>query len=104
MDLGSCCICGTLENVRQIRCLDGRCPILGRGWGCVACGLEPHGAVAVLCHDCARKYDSGKAKLRYFCTGHPARDGRTAYAWLGGTWKHTLASHGGTDPGDGKDE
>ncbi len=99
MNLGKCCICETEENVTQIRCLDGRSPILGRGWGCALCNLGPHGACAVLCAPCAGRYDAGAAKLRWICTGHPQHDGRTPAFMMEGAYQHNMAQHVAADGG-----
>ncbi len=75
-DLGPCCICGQVDpTVRTIILLPRKGPMPGRGWGCVACGLPPDGAVAVICDKCAALPDPS-ASLRFACRGHPGTDGR----------------------------
>lgn len=93
MNLGTCCVCRGTDNVRHIRNLNGRCPILGRGWGCPACNLPPHGAVAVVCAACDSQLEAGVAALVEFCTGHPTRDGRTPIGDLQGSYDHDQSKH-----------
>lgn len=93
INLGSCCYCGTIDGVRVILNLNGRAPILGRGWGCMVCDLAPLGAVAVLCDNCAALVERGVATPRFICTGHPARDGRTPIARMQGSYRHDLRKH-----------
>jgi hypothetical protein len=52
--LGACCNCGREDDtVRNIVCVNRRSPEPGFGcWGCLVCGLEQAGAVAVLCEQC----------------------------------------------------
>lgn len=92
-DLGECCICNGREGVHHLVDLDARCPIIGRGWGCRVCGLETHGAVAVLCRPCLDLYERGAAALRFACRGIPWVDGRVPFYSLTGTWRHDLAKH-----------
>lgn len=74
LDLGPCCACGQPgPTVRNIMMLQRLCPVPGRGWGCVVCGLPPNYATAVVCDACLE--DS--CLIRWVCTGYPAKDGRT---------------------------
>lgn len=92
-NLGTCCICGTADDVRVVLMLNKKCPTPGRGWGCLVCGLPEDGAVAVLCSDCEGAYAIGAKQLAQVCTGHPARDGRTGIHAVGGTHEHDVALH-----------
>lgn len=93
IDLGACCYCGTVVGVVVIVNMDGRCPILGRGWGCLVCELPPHGAVAVLCDPCAARMERGEVTPRMICTGYPSRDGRTAVEAMQGSYRHDTGKH-----------
>lgn len=93
IDLGACCYCGTVVGVVVLVNMDGRCPILGRGWGCVVCELPPHGAVAVLCDGCAARMERGVISPRMICTGYPARDGRTPVGLMQGSYRHDVRKH-----------
>jgi hypothetical protein len=76
IDLGPCCACDTTDpaaGIYNIMLLDRLCPMPGRGWGCVQCGLPANYASAVLCNACLE----AKAEIRFVCTGYPAKDGRT---------------------------
>lgn len=49
VSLGPCCACGHEgPEVRNIMMLNRLCPIPGRGWGCVQCGIPMDYATAVL--------------------------------------------------------
>lgn len=93
MPLGTCCCCGGSDGVRHILNLNGRAPIMGRGWGCAICKLPPHGAVAVVCDVCYPDVCEGKKLLRWFLTGHPTRDGRTPIGELVPGFDHDLSAH-----------
>ena len=56
MDLGSCCICGEHDYTFPTIIMLGfkGPPGCKSGWGCVVCGLEQVGAVAVLCNECVK--------------------------------------------------
>lgn len=91
--LGACCMCDAFDNVRKIVDVDGRCPIMGRGWGCTLCDLPPHGAVAVLCLNCFDLYMAGERKLLLICTGLPWTDGRTPIGEMQGSYRHDPLKH-----------
>lgn len=94
MKLGTCCICGTRNKVRNVVMLKGRCPTPGRGWGCIVCGLPADGAIAVLCDKCQDDLQDGKAQIKWICTGYPAQDGRTPLAeMLQVPFDHDLTKH-----------
>lgn len=38
-NVGPCCACEGIENVRHFLMLPHKAPIPGRGWGCAVCGL-----------------------------------------------------------------
>jgi hypothetical protein len=87
--LGPCCNCGRPGRVGTIAMLDRRSPTPGRGWGCVVCNLPSDGAIAVLCDDCLDVWPP-----KFVCTGYPAVDGRTPYAWLSPeTFEHDRSKH-----------
>ena len=68
MGLATCCSCGkTGIDVNNILILNFEGPVPGHGWGCVECGLEPNGAVAIQCNECFDK----KAKLLNVFNGFP---------------------------------
>jgi len=92
-NLGTCCVCGGGDNVVNVLCLAGRCPILGRGWGCQTCGLDPHGAVAVVCNACRPELVAGTKKLAFICTGIPGRDGRTSAGEMMAGFDHDYSKH-----------
>lgn len=101
-DLGPCCICEKEgPDVRNIVMMPFKAPIPGRGWGCFICGLPPDGASIVLCDECLESYDDyGRDKLKYICTGYPAKDGRTPYEGFPQVhFDHIFASHD-SDEGD----
>lgn len=103
-DLGTCCVCANRRLVRTIVMLNGRCPIPGRGWGCLVCNLPADGALAVVCDYCADDYFDGFAALRWFCTGHPGPDGRTEIRELRGIFRHEPHNHPGElFPPEGED-
>jgi hypothetical protein len=74
--LGSCCICGADQQVRNIMMLDVKNQVPGHGWGCLICNLPADGASAVLCDRCLELFQEGKAKIKYACRGYPAIEGR----------------------------
>ena len=53
-DYGSCCICESQTDVRDIIQLDYKVESES-GWGCVICGLSPEGTVAIVCDTCIEK-------------------------------------------------
>lgn len=49
---GACCACQSEGPHRNLVTVKITAPEAGTGWGCIICGLEPNGAIAVLCDDC----------------------------------------------------
>jgi hypothetical protein len=87
-DLGPCCCCERTDGVRNVITLHRRGVMLGRGWGCVVCGLACDGAIAVLCDDCLGK------PLRFACRGYPGKDGRVPISELpAGDFDHDPRKH-----------
>jgi hypothetical protein len=89
VDLGPCCACEGIRDVRNVVMLDKKAPLPGRGWGCVVCGLPLDGAVAVLCDDCL---ENGR-EPQMACRGYPAEDGRVPIGELTGSHEHDEALH-----------
>lgn len=82
LELGRCCGCRCLEGVSNLVLLNYKAPLPpaddpaeSRGWGCVLCGLEDAGAIAVLCDRCA-----AAAWIESVCVGYPGLDMRAAVA------------------------
>lgn len=96
--LGPCCICGVDgPQVTVILQLNARSP-LGRGWGCVVCGLPAIGALAVVCEACVAPYERGEQPdiedaLQWACRGVPGSEGRLPIAALRGEHGHDLRQH-----------
>jgi hypothetical protein len=67
--------------------LDQKSPLLGKGWGCVQCGLPSDGASAVVCDDCLEK------PLKFACQGYPGTDGRIPIEQLAGKMEHDYVQH-----------
>ena|ERR1700733_8937621 len=82
LDLGPCCICESNAKAGAMVMLEVKNTIPGHGWGCVVCNLPADGASAVLCDDCATKWQAGEAKLRFACCGYPADEGRVPIGQL----------------------
>lgn len=72
IDLGPCCACGAVANVRNVIALNRRGPTPGQGWSCLQCGLPPGGAVAVVCDTCL----ATKAEIKFVCAGGTGSGGR----------------------------
>lgn len=72
ISLGTCCMCGRADGVRNIIQLELRAPIAGHGWGCTVCDLPLDGAIAVICDDCLPAFAKQPAKLVIACRGYPA--------------------------------
>ena len=87
--LGSCCVCDSTDGVVNVVMLHKKCPMPGRGWGCVVCGLSADGAVAVVCIPC---YELNRP-LRLACRGYPATDGRIPIELLTGEHEHDFSQH-----------
>ena len=72
-DYGSCCICESKTDVRNIIQLDYKVA-LESGWGCVQCGLPAEGAVAIVCDGCIERYsDNIEGKIIYLMDGGQRR-------------------------------
>ena len=67
LDLGRCCACGGIEQVRNIMVFSFKGPVPGKGWGCFQCGLPMDGATAVICDACLER----RAEIREICRGWP---------------------------------
>lgn len=95
IDLGPCCICEAEGGaVRNILMIDRPGPTPGKGWGCLQCGLPMDGAVAVLCDACLQDYSTGKAQIKFVCSGRPAKDGRMPIVELSDEpFEHDLSKH-----------
>ncbi len=92
--LGSCCVCESTVDVYSIVILHQKAPMLGRGWGCVVCGLPSDGAIAVVCEACVSAFQSVcDPPLRFACRGYPGTDGRVPIESLAGTHDHDLSRH-----------
>lgn len=78
LDLGPCCACDGVVNVRNIYTLAQRGPVPGTGWGCFVCGLPKDGAIAVVCDAC---YEAAR-EPRYVCDGYPLQKRRIPVASL----------------------
>lgn len=87
--LGPCCICGGEDKVTALVMLDVKGEVPGHGWGCVACGLDCDGAIAVLCARCVEDWQAGKP-LRFACRGYPATDGRVPIEQLTVPHEHDM--------------
>jgi len=61
-----CCACGQNKRSRNIVMLEQKTLTLGKGWGCLQCGLKQDGAVATICDNCAAL---GDAKIRWVYDG-----------------------------------
>lgn len=75
-DVGPCCSCGGLENVRNFIMLDYEAPVKGTGWGCVVCNLPLDGATAVICDGCLEKAWAPNGQLGAEDTLHYVIEGR----------------------------
>lgn len=89
MNLGNCCNCGTGENVNNLVMLSRRSPEPGIGcWGCIECGLELAGAVAVLCDKCIKTPPPKNA-----CLGSPSANRRIPLEQLTERFDHDMSKH-----------
>jgi hypothetical protein len=93
--LGTCCGCETDRDVHNVLMLDQKGVTPGKGWGCYVCGLEPDGAVVVLCDACMGQYQQGNAAIvRFACAGSPGKDGRVPVSALPqGYFGHDMSRH-----------
>lgn len=87
LQLGPCCVCETTVNVRNILSLHTKAPIPGHGWGCVQCGLDADGALAVVCDACL------ELPLKFACRGYPGKEGRIPIEDLTGEMEHDYVQH-----------
>lgn len=95
-DLGTCCICGGKNRVRNVIQLEQKSPTPGCGWGCIICELPPDGAVSVVCDECLdsqEKLMHAGERLLYACKGFPATGGRVPIGELRGEHKHDMSKH-----------
>ena len=74
IELGTCCGCGTTENVHSVIALNKRSPY-GGGWGCFQCGLPAEGAIAVMCDECI----ATEAPIREVVAGMVSQGQRVPY-------------------------
>ena len=95
IDLGTCCACGGVDQVRNIIMLPLRTPSPGYGWGCVICGLPPDGAVAVLCDGCL----SRQQEPSFVCNGPPTAKGRVPIGESTTPFDHDDSKHTLEPPG-----
>lgn len=94
LKLGTCCVCGGTDQVRNVCQLEQRAPIPGRGgWGCFVCGLPMEGAVAVLCDKCFDLVAAKKAEIKFAVAGYPAENKRVPISSLRGEHKHDMSKH-----------
>lgn len=70
IDLGPCCACGGLREVRNVVMMDIEAPEGFVGWGCLVCGLAPRGAIYVLCDECV----AAEREPLFICGGRYATD------------------------------
>jgi len=89
LDLGTCCACGGVVNVRNIIMLPFETSIPGTGWGCFVCHLPSNGASAVLCDACI---ESG-AEIRYAVSGYTTKKERISYDSLTIPFLHNMKYH-----------
>lgn len=91
-NLGSCCICGGMDGVKNICMLSFKAKTPGFGWGCFKCGLPQDGAVAVLCDDCIAKYQNG-TPIKYAVDGYPFENRRIPFDELVEPFNCDLSKH-----------
>ena len=90
MNFGGCCACGKKkDDVRNVICLPKKAPVAGAGWGCVVCGLEADGAIAMVCDDCLEN----QVKVRWAVAGYADGGGRVEVGKLKGTFEHNMFFH-----------
>src|SRR5215204_6029544 len=97
LSLGKCCLCEVEnESVRNIMTLHKKIPddVKNGGWGCFVCGLEPRGAVAVLCDGCLNKtIDDSKTEIKFACLGYPGENRRIEMEKLTEDFDHDMTKH-----------
>ena len=89
INLGPCCACEGLKDVRNVCCVHKLSPIPGRGWGCLQCHLPSNGAIYVLCDSCVE----AQAQPKWACRGDPATQGRIPIEELTGSFEHDRDQH-----------
>jgi hypothetical protein len=67
LNLGTCCACKGIDNVRNIIMHHKPAPVPGTGWGCVVCNLPGDGALSVVCDNCANH----GTEITEVCMGYP---------------------------------
>jgi len=87
--MGSCCGCGSDENVRNVIMLPKKAPRPDGAWGCVVCGLPNEGAIAVMCDACI---DTKQEPIRA-CFGAPGKNNRIDISKLVGDHEHDNSKH-----------
>lgn len=103
INLGPCCCCGAQGFAPvNVILLNKLSPILGRGWGCLQCGVPSNGASAVVCDSCMREHDGQPVDtwLKWACRGYPAIDGRIPFPELEGEFDHDMQFHPEVEEGD----
>lgn len=95
LNFGKCCACeATGPKVRNIIMIDRRALEPGlQCWGCVVCGLEMAGAIAVLCDRCL---ESGTVPV-YAVVGAAKENRRVPMAALTEPFRHDMAKHAEDD-------
>jgi hypothetical protein len=91
LDLGPCCACEGLDDVRNIMMLDKKALTPGKGWGCVVCHLPNDGAIAVLCDGCLEMH----VEIRFAVDGWTTDKKRVKIEELSGEHKHNMEFHQG---------
>lgn len=90
LDLGLCCSCRGVENVRNIIMLHQLAPIAGTGWGCFECDLPANGAIAVICDSCLE----ANKEIVDVCLGNSASRNRVSLKSLSAkTFDHDYFKH-----------
>jgi hypothetical protein len=88
-----CCICDEMKApCRTLAMLDVKTTAAEGGWGCVVCRLPFHGAIAVICDDCADG-DTDFDDIRFACDGYLDAPGRIPIEQLTVPHKHDLRRH-----------
>lgn len=89
--LGKCCGCEKEDaTVRNVMMIDREAPPMTSGWGCLVCGLEPKGAVAILCDECLEK-DVAPRWLVQGVVAHGGRIEATAFPIV--PFAHDVSKH-----------
>lgn len=89
-DLGQCCCCGGIENVRNVLMLHLKAKTPGAGcWGCFQCGLPNEGAVAVVCDRCLNE----RREILYAVDGEARLNKRVPLSELTEPFEHDMNKH-----------